>query len=386
MSDSTLAKFQAEAAKDESLQVLSQVIRAGWPTKTSMVPTSAQPFFKYRDEMTLQNGLVFKGTKIVVPESLHRCMLEETHKSPQGLQACLRRAREVFFWPRMFAQLKDLIHKCSICQSVKPEQANEPFQPHPVPDRPWQRVATDLFTFENRNFLVLVDYYSNFIELDYLADTSSQTVIHKLKMHFARHGVPDYVASDNGPQYTSSEFRRFATTWKFNHVSTSPHYRQANGMAESAVKTCKTIMKKALLSKSDLYLGLLDHHNTPTAATGISPCQRLFGRRTKTLLPFSESLLKTDQTVSDLLKKIVSSKQSISTSILNNSQNSGQVTWCARNCLVKHSSHKQLFLLKSHPAATWLKSMADSIGVIVSSCVLPRNHLKNLPPKWTKMT
>ena len=284
ISDSTLAKFQVETAKDESLQVLSQVIRAGWPTKTSMVPTSAQPFFKYRDEMTLQNGLIFKGTKIVVPESLHRCMLEETHKSHQGLQACLRRAREVFFWPRMSAQLKDLIDKCSICQSVKPEQASEPLQPHPVPDRPWQRVATDLFTFENRNYLVLVDYYSSFIELDYLADTSSQTVIHKLKMHFARHGVPDYVVSDNGPQYTSSEFRRFATTWKFKHVTTSPHYPQANGMAESAVKTCKTIMKKALLS-------------------GILPCQRLFGRRTKTLLPFSESLLKTDQTVSNLLKK-----------------------------------------------------------------------------------
>ena len=303
ISDSTLAKFQVETAKDESLQVLSQVIRAGWPTKTSMVPTSEQPFFKYRDEMTLQNGLIFKGTKIVVPQSLHRCMLEETDKSHQELQACLRRAIEVFFWPRISAQLKDLIDKCSICQSVKPEQASEPLQPHPVPDRPWQRVATDLFTFENRNYLVSVDYYSNFIELDYLANTSSQTVIHKLKMHFATHGVPDYVVSDNGPQYTSSEFRRFATTWKFKYVTTSPHYPQANGMAESAVKTCKTIMKKALLSKSDPYLGSLDHHNTPNAATGMSPCQRLFGRRTKTLLSFSEPLLKTEQTVSDLLKK-----------------------------------------------------------------------------------
>ena len=303
ISESTLAKFQVETAKDESLLALSQVIRAGWPTKTSMVPTSAQLFFKYRDEMTLQNGLVFKGTKIVVPESLRRDMIEETHKSHQGLQACLRRAREVFFWPGMSAQLKNRIDKCSICQSVRPEQASEPLQPHPVPDRPWQRVGTDLFTFENRNYLVLVDYYSNFIELDHLADTTSQTVVHKLKMHFSRHGVPDYVVSDNGPQYSSSEFRRFAVTWKFTHITTSPHYPQANGMAESAVKTCKTLMKKALLSQSDPYLGLLDHHNTPTAATGMSPCQRLFGRRTKTLLPFSESLLKTDQTVSDLLKR-----------------------------------------------------------------------------------
>ena len=139
---------------------------------------------------------------------------------------------------------------------------------------------------------MLVDYFSNFIELDYLPDTSSLTVIRKLKMHFARHGVPDCLVSDNGPQYIASEFRRFAATWKFKHVTTSPHYPQANGMAESAVKTCKSIMKKSLLSKSDPYLGLLDHRNTPTAATGMSPCQRLFGRRTKTLLPLSESLLK----------------------------------------------------------------------------------------------
>ena len=105
----------------------------------------------------------------------------------------------------------DRYDKCSLCQSVKPEQAREPLQPHPVPDRPWQQVATDLFTFENRNYIVLVDYHSNFTELDYLPDTSAQAVIYKLKMHFARHGVPDAVVSGNGPQYSSSGFRRFAT-------------------------------------------------------------------------------------------------------------------------------------------------------------------------------
>ena len=121
-------------------------------------------------------------------------MQEETYRSHQGLQACLQRAREVFFWPGMSAQLKELIDKCSICQSIKHEQASEPLQPQPVPDKPWQRVATDLFSFENRDYLVLVDYFSNFIELDYLPDTSSLTVIRKLKMHFDRHGVPDCLA------------------------------------------------------------------------------------------------------------------------------------------------------------------------------------------------
>lgn len=63
------------------------------------------------------------------------------------------------------------------------------------------------------------------------------------------------------------------------------------------------VMKKAFLSKSDPYLGLLDHCNTPTAATGMSPSLRLFGRQTKTLLSFSQSLLKYNKLVSDRLKK-----------------------------------------------------------------------------------
>ena len=106
---------------------------------------------------------------------------------------------------------------------------------------------------------MLVDYFSNFIELDYLPDTSSLTVIRKLKMHFARHGVPDCLVTDNSPQYISSGFRQFAATWKFKHVTTSPPYPEANGKAESAVKTSKSIMKKSLLSISDPYPGLLDH-------------------------------------------------------------------------------------------------------------------------------
>ena len=77
ISESTLAKFQAETAKDASLQLLSQVIRSGWPTAAALVPSGAQPFFKHREELTLQNSLVFKGTKIIVPESLRRSMLED---------------------------------------------------------------------------------------------------------------------------------------------------------------------------------------------------------------------------------------------------------------------------------------------------------------------
>ena len=117
-------------------------------------------------------------------------------------------------------------------------------------------------------------------------------VIEVLKKHLARHGIPDILVSDNGPQYSSNEFQQFASQWEFQHVMSSPKHPQSNGKAKSAVKICKSMLKKAQVAKNDVYLALLDHHNTPTEQTYTSPVQRLFGRRTHTFLPVAPELLK----------------------------------------------------------------------------------------------
>ena len=107
---------------------------------------------------------------------------------------------------------------------------------------------------------------------------------------FLRFGIPEKVISDNGPQYDSQEFKKFAKTWKFEHVTTSPRYPQANGKAENAVKTLKALMKKNLDAGNDVYLALLDWRNTPSEYLGLSPARRLLGRRTRTLLPARKEL------------------------------------------------------------------------------------------------
>ena len=122
--------------------------------------------------------------------------------------------------------------------------------------------------------------------------TKSRAVIQKLKQHFARHGIPDTVMSDNGPQFDSEEFRKFAKAWEFDHVTSSPGYAQSNGMVESAVKKAKSLLKKAKKAETDPWLAILDHRNTPTEGMTTSPVQRLMSRRTKTLLPTSGNLLK----------------------------------------------------------------------------------------------
>ena len=96
-------------------------------------------------------------------------------------------------------------------------------QSHQIPDRPWSKVATDLFTVSGNNYITIVDYFSDFVEVSELEDTTSHAVIQVLKEQFSRHGIPDTVTSDNGPQFSSQEFYEFSLTWEFNHVTSSPH-------------------------------------------------------------------------------------------------------------------------------------------------------------------
>lgn len=124
------------------------------------------------------------------------------------------------------------------------------------------------------------------------SSTTSKAVIYKLKQHFARHGIPYTVFSDNGPQFDSEEFRRFSHSWEFHHVTSSPGHAQSNGMVESAIKTAKRLIKKATKDKTDPWLAILDHRNTPSEGMQSSRAQRLMSRRTRTLLPTSVKLLK----------------------------------------------------------------------------------------------
>ena len=97
------------------------------------------------------------------------------------------------------------------------------------------------------------------------------------------------IVTDNGGQFDSDEFRRFARDWEFNHVTTSPYHSQSNGKVESAIKIAKKVMKKAKRSGQDIWKAILDWRNTPTE--NMKSSQRLMSRRTRTLLPTANQLL-----------------------------------------------------------------------------------------------
>jgi len=157
----------------------------------------------------------------------------------------------------MTSQIEDTVLNCQICNTYHQSSTKEPMLKHIIPDHPWSQIGADLFLFNSKNYLILVDYYSRFIKLNLLHTTTSQQVITHLKSQFARHGIPDRMITDNGPQFSSDAFKQFTKDYCFQHHTSSPHYPQSNGLAERAVQTVKNLLKKAILDKRDLYLALL---------------------------------------------------------------------------------------------------------------------------------
>ena len=152
-------------------------------------------------------------------------------------------------------------------------------------------VATDIFDWEGHQYLVTVDSYSGWFEMDSLSDMSSRTVIGKLQRMFATHGIPEKLLTDNGRQFVSREFKLFSQEWNFTHLTSSPYYPKSNGLAENAVKQVKQLLEKSKKDGSNFMLGLLNLRNTPRELMG-SPAQRLMSRLTRTTLPTSTKLLK----------------------------------------------------------------------------------------------
>lgn len=136
--------------------------------------------------------------------------------------------------------MKQLVESCETCKKYDCAQSKERLRSSEIPKRPWERIATDLFSYKGKEFLITVNYNSDFWEIDQLASTIAITVITKLKNHFARYGCPATVVSDNGPQLPSRELAHFSKTWEFKHRAISPGNSKSNGKVEAAVKTANS--------------------------------------------------------------------------------------------------------------------------------------------------
>ena len=165
--DVMMEKIKIETQKDATLQMLIKTIREGWPCNKQNLAHELAPFFELRDTLSVDDDIVLKGERILIPESLRKEIKQKLHAAHLGYDSMMRRVRDTAYWPGIHSEIMTIANTCERCQEAKLRNCRMPLRQHNKGALPWEKVATDLFEIQGRHYMVTVDYFANLIEVDF---------------------------------------------------------------------------------------------------------------------------------------------------------------------------------------------------------------------------
>ena len=282
-----LALLRETTATDQEAGLLKQYITDGFPHSCSDFPRCLRQFWSYRDELSVDDGIILKDKRAFIPRPLREYYLGKVHEGHQGVTKCQLRARGSIYWPGIDKDIADTVAGCTLCQT---HQASRPQLPNmslaaELPQVPWHTLSADIFTLDSVNYLVIADYYSRYPIVERLSSPSScQEVATLCSRAFSMFGVPTTLITDNGPHFIGRVFHEMTKRFGIHHSTSSPHHPQSHGFIERTIRTVKACLRK---SKQDTEMALLSLRVTPVDASTPSPAELLFGRRIGCMLPVS---------------------------------------------------------------------------------------------------
>ena len=203
--------------------------RGGWPNRNSHeLSGELCSYFTVKDHLSIVDNLLLYGNRIVVPHSMRDEILGKLHTGHQGIQRCRLRLATSVWWPGVSKEIEQFIKSCPECQK-KTAPHTEPLLQPALPRHPWEKLATDLFQLKGKSYLLVVDYFSKYVEIQALSSTTSENVVTALKAIFSRHGMSATLVSDNCPQYIAEDMKVFAKEYGFQQVISSPYYPRLMG-------------------------------------------------------------------------------------------------------------------------------------------------------------
>lgn len=295
----SMETIKTETEKDQILVKLKEVVYNGWPEYRKQCPQDLWEYWTFRCEIVLEDGLILKGNRLIIPKSLRQQVLEAIHSGHQGETKCILLARESIFWPGITNDIKNIVKNCDHCIKHQSAQPKLPIMQPELPTRPWEKLGSDIFEFKGRKYLMIIDYYSRFPVIRLLSDISAATVCNNFTSVFAEYGLPSEIVTDFGSQYTSDKFRNICHQNGIILHFSSPYHHQTNGVAERTIGTYKCMLKKALESNQSPYTALWMYRNTPLDNKTPSPYELLFGRKPRTLIPSTKSNMKSKHPEND---------------------------------------------------------------------------------------
>lgn len=228
--------------------------------------------------------------RIIVPKTLCSMIMKYLHKGHIGISKTIHKARELFYWPNMPYDITSFIKQCRTCEKYMSGNFREPLLAHSVPKFRFYKVGADILQYAADSYLIVVDYFSHWIEIIKIKDKTSESVTNSFQEIFTRFGYPKYLIADNLP-FISNHCKKYYQEKDIIIKTCSPHYHQSNGLAEKSVNISKQIIKKSLETESDYRELLMEYNNSPLVWLNASPSQILQSRILRTQLPISESKL-----------------------------------------------------------------------------------------------
>ena len=171
------------------MKVVASFIENGWPRHERSVPHSVRDYFRERSSLSISDGLITYKLQIVVPPNMRAYILQRLHETHQGISKCRERAAAYVSWPGIGKEIIALVERCETCQRNRPAQREQPLHPTELPKLPWQKIAMDICQHNRKDYLVIIDYYSRWVEIKQLVDESNIGICHQSCqscLHYAR--------------------------------------------------------------------------------------------------------------------------------------------------------------------------------------------------------
>ena len=257
-----------------------------------------------KDELCTVGKCVLRGNRIVIPNKLRSRVVALAHEGHLGVVGTKQTIRTKVWWPGLEKDVEKHVRACYGCQVTSRPNPPEPLRSTELPSGPWEDVAVDFLgpLPSGDSILVVIDYYSRYYEYTIMKSTTAEKTVSALMEIFARHGLPQTLYSDNGPQFISETFADYMRTTGVHHHKVTPKWPQANGEVERQNQSLEKRMRIAQAERKDWKEALLTYvaayRATPHSTTGKSPAELLFGRRIRTKLPQISDLVN-DQEVRD---------------------------------------------------------------------------------------
>ena len=268
----SMAELIEHSKEDRNIQLIKSSLK---------YPRAPKELSEYKNiwlELNVsKEGILLRNDLIVIPESLHKKVIEAAHEGHQGITTTKRLLRSICWFPKMTSHIEKVIKDCWPCEVNTDNTRHEPLQPTKMTSDIWHTIAVDFGseTPTGEYILNIKDENTRRLILKYTSNLTSDAAIRACKEVFQNEGVPEIVKTDNVPAFRSAKWSEFARDYKFKHRKLTPLHPAANGGIERTMRLNNKTIRianttkqswKQLMSKS-----LQRYNETPHSATKVAP-------------------------------------------------------------------------------------------------------------------